>query len=441
MTMQTTRKPSHPSFKLFGEVSGVCASESLVRRFCRNIGSLPTDQFEAANAVTNRLLQSGWCYGLHEYKLKEMMRRKAGNCLGLSCLFGAVLEFFGFQPKFELVVGPKGYQSKDEQDLLDHMLCGRAFSFHSPLLPERPAKGEKLSFATLEHPRLVLDGKRFETTILQEQGPSEVRGEYVRHLNGYENLAGLVCYERAHGARIGYDFVQAEKFHGQALELDPENHGVFAEQAETALEIFDDDLFFQARDNYERLEADHSNYRLQKYLMFGNITDLDLALRANPTNMLAWTQKNVVLERDAGNQRFNFAIAAQCVARSEALSLGDFYTAHAAELVKLFPSHAVTLVKRSLGSSTDVFCHNLALALIGSCKNIRWFGKSSPQDHLAQAFRLCPQNSPLQKTKLLFAARRLSTCNGEWSEHCSKFRDRETFRSAVDLLRWQWQAL
>jgi hypothetical protein len=321
------------------------------------------------------------------------------------------------------------------------MLFGQAFPFHSPLLPERPTRGEKLSFATLEHPRLILDGKRFETTILQEQGPSEVRGEHVRYLNSYENLAGLVCYERAHGARIGYDFAQAKKFHGQAFELDPENRELLVEQAEIALETFDDDLFFQARNSYACLEADHSKYRLQKYLMFGDVADLDLALRANPTNMLAWTQKNVVLEKDAGNQRFNFAIAAQCVARSEALCLGDFYAVHAAELVKLFPTHAVMLVKRSRDSLTDVFHHNLALALIGSCKNVGWTGRSSPQNHLAQAFRLCPQNSPLQKTKLLFAAKRLSACNGEWSEHCSRFQDRRTFRSAVDLLDRQWQAL
>ena len=436
-------KTSVDYFRMFSEACGTKGNTRLLSagtHLYGSIGELPSDPFEAANAITVHLLEKGWSYGLEKYRLKDMLSCKAGNCLGLSCLYGAILGAKGFAPSYELVVGPKAFQGRDEQDLLTHLMCGHAFPFHAPLLPERSAPGEKLLFSTMEHPRLILGGKRFETTVLERQRPSQIKGEWVRQLD-FKALTGLVCYESSHGARIRHDYEKASEFHKQALELDPDNREIFVERAELAWHMLDDRSFMQAAKEYVDSKANHSKYWLAKYMFFGDLADLDLALLGNPTDMRAWPLKNVICERDAGSQRANLAVAAQCIARSEILNLGDFYAVYSAMLAKLFPNIAVSVVKSSRNSKTDCIDYHLAMALLGSCKGVKWTSKSRPHEHLASLMQCFSFLSPLHKTRVLFAATRLSKCSAEWKSHCKKFAGSKIFQNTLSLLEKQWGQL
>ena len=444
--MITLDRPSaslHPNFRMFDEAGGENRSKktaSLALRLDRKVGNLPADPFDAANATTNRLLENGWRYNSGIYLLSDMLRRRAGNCLGLSCLYGSLLEAHEFEVGYELVIGPKGFQCRDEQGLLDFMLCGHAFPFHSPLFPTRPAKGEKLLFCTLGHPRLVIGGKRFETTALQEQGPSQIRGERIRQLS-YRELVGLVYYERAHGARLAHDLSGANQLLNVACGFDPCNDGAYAERAQTAFDMFDEEAFERALKKFKTFSVTDSNYLLERYLMCGDRSDLEKSLQANPTNMRAWPLVHVIYESDAGNQRANLAIAAQCIARSGSLNLGDFYATYASSFARLFPGHAVSLVKQSCDSGTDDFEHHFAMAMLGSCKGVKWTARENPHDYLAKIMRRRDSIPPLQKTRLLFAVKRLSACNGDWEEHKSQYAGRKTFQATVDSLDQQWASL
>ncbi|MSU60600.1 MAG: hypothetical protein EXS52_01640 [Candidatus Staskawiczbacteria bacterium] len=441
MTVATNiRKASvHPAFGLFDEACGTATQQQIILKLCREVEKLPAEPFSAGNAITHSLLEKGWRYGLHTYCLKDMLSLRAGNCLGLSALYGALLTARGFQPEYELVIGPQSYQSRDEQELLEHLLSGQAFSFHSPVLPERQEGGEKLLFCTQEHPRLVLGGELFETTALQQQGPSDIRGQRVRKLN-YTGLMGLVYYERAHQALIN-DARTASRLLAQARKMDPDNHGVFAEETDLSLASFDDDLFDRASKQLRDSDQKDSKNWLQKYCLFGVMSDLEKALGANPTDMCAWPMKHVLCEGDVPNQRANFAVAAQCIARSEILNLGNYYATYAARGAKLFPDHVVSLVKKSRDKSTNPFGHHLALALLGSCRGVVWKGRDKPHDHLAELNKRSSAFTPFQRTLLLYAAKRLSEGNGAWEKHLGQFGERKTFKATVDLMDRQWQGL
>lgn len=407
-----------------------CVSEantSTVKRACRfveEIGKLPQSTFAAANKITDQLLKKGWWYQSNVYCLQDMLRRKAGNCLGLSCFFGAVLESNGFEPKYELITGPKGFQQKDEESILNRLVEGEYFSFDQPLMPERPTEGEKLYFATLEHPRLVLDGEAFETTTLEHQGPSTITGENIRPLQRDE-LLGSVLFERGHQARVGSrsNFTLSKELLLATLERDPKNQDVYTGLAQIACNFFDDDSYEQACNAYLAVEGNYSEFFLERYLMLGNPEDLDRVLGKNPTNMIAWWIKNVVLEKDLRTKRANCAVAAQCIARSEVLDLGDTYSIYAYMLQDLFPDDAFSLIKGALSKKTNRFSYGIALAMLGDRGLL---GRIQPQ-------------SPLEEVRLAFAFKYLDEGETPWKDVCNKFGESQIFQRVASSLERQWE--
>lgn len=442
MTTATMQPPR--SFELFATSSGVENGEALraaaLIRQPREL--LRQDAFAAANQVTSRFLARGWRYDTKTYRLADMLKRKAGNCLGLTCLYGAVLQHHGFRPEYELVIGPKSYQRRDEQDVLDFLLGGHAFPFSAPLLPERPVRGEKLHFSTLEHPRLVLDGERFETTALQEQGPSPIEGEVVRAID-YQQLMSCVLFERAHQASLGEkpDFTMAEQLFDAALETDPGNREIHAEKSMLAFRFFRDTAFEKARDAYADAPGKDSKYCLQRFYLFNEVEDLNRALEGNPTDMAAWALKHIVGEKDTASQRANCAVAAHCVARSEVLNLGDFYAVHAPVLAAAFPKDAVSLLKAARDAHTNPFEYYFALLALGLCKGVEWSGKDKPTDYLQALETGCVSRSPLQETRLCFIAKSLPGYGSRWEKLSRQYHCRRTFRSAVRHLEEQWSSL
>lgn len=448
MTVTIKRRSSrravepHVCWQRLGEASCVGDETSLraAHRLSQRMPSLSADAFVAANTVTRFLLAQKWRYHPNVYSLPEMVERRAGNCLGLSCLYGALLEARGLQPTYELVVGPKAFHRRDEQVILDHLLGGHVFSFESPLLPERAVRGcELLHFCTLEHPRLVLEGKRFETTTLAEQEPSEITAESVRVIN-YQQLVSMVLYERAHGLCDGLrpDLALAQRLLERAHGLDPQNAELVYEQSTIALQQFDDESFDRAFATYTSKEETHSQYYLQRHYLSGSVEDLDRGLVGNPTDMRLWTLRHVVFEQDQSTQRANFAVVAQCVARSEFMNLGTFYAQHAYLLAKLFPNDAVSLLKRSRDAGTNPFVYHLALVGLGLSKKVRWSGKDTLDDHLAPLLQELAPTTPWQETRLAWITRNHPECRGRWDSVVQQYGGRRTFRDTVAILEHCW---
>lgn len=408
--------------KEFGLVSGGRKGDH--QSFLSNFsGCFSKKPFQTANKITDRLLQMGWDYGIDGYRLNDMLRRKVGNCLGLSCLYGSILVENGFSPEYELVVGPKGYQRETEIDLLECLLRGDYFSFDQPVMPEKAEDFQHLEFATLMHPRLKFDGDIFETTTLNYQEPSTIEGESIRILSE-DQLLALVLFERGYQERIDLrpDFDRAKKLLLESLKKDPQNRMAWAELAKIAWDSFDDRLFFQARNGFLSAEDNDSQYLLERYWLLGNVEDLDRALFCNSTNMIAWWQKNVALEKDLRTQRVNCAVAAQCVARSGVLDLGNFYSTNAHLLALLFPNDALNLVAGSLSKKTRRFDYQIALAMLG----------------LPEMLDDLSPSSPIELARLAFAQKILRKESNAWMFVSRRFGDSKIFQSVASLLERQW---
>src|SRR3989344_123702 len=412
-------------------------SYSDVEKFALNVPQLASRAFDAANGLTRFLLAKGWRYDLRTYQLFRMFKKKTGNCLGLSCLYGALLQAKGFQPEYELVVGPNGYQRRIEQGVLDRLLSGGVFPFDEPLLPERQMQGgDLLHFCTLEHPRLVLDGQRFETTTLAEQEPSTITGESVRSLS-YQALTGLVYYEQANAACNGKrpDFTLGQQLLQEAIACDPENREALSEKVTIPLHAFEDDEYAASQGAYAEIGGNDSQYFLQRYYLFGDEADLDRGLEKNPTDMRLWVLKHVVLEQDIRNQRANIAVAAQCIARSEILNLGDFYAQHAALLGKLFPEDAISLLGSSRNASTDPFGFYLALVALSGKQKVSTLYINRLLNVMGEKYR---PSSPFQEARLFFHLKSHPRYSDRWDSLCCQFGNRRTFQDTVAGLEQQW---
>jgi hypothetical protein len=73
---------------------------------------------------------------------------------------------------------------------------------------------------------------------------------------------------------------------------------------------------------------------------------LDLSLERFPAYVDAFFERSVVKTRDVREKRFNFAVAAWCVANSCAYDLRRFYREHRRMLKTLFGENAVRLKNR-----------------------------------------------------------------------------------------------
>ncbi len=307
------------------------------------------ESFGQANALTETLRECKWSYDATSFRAHRMARTKTGNCLGLACLFGALLEMCGNDVRYEIVVGPHGWQRAAEQKVLDRLMSGDAFDFDRPLLPTMRAGGEPLLFSTVEHPRLILrhddEDCRFETTILNQQEPSEISGEWVREVS-YRQLLGLVYFERANqelnSARP--DFGKTDDLINLAEHYDPHNREIWTARIELALKTGDVEEYEVAKNAYLEIEGDDSQYYLHRHYLTQDTAPLHLALCGNPTDMRAWPLQHVVREFDFRSQRANFAVAAQCIARSGVLDLKEFYRSQTALLRELFPNEANQLL-------------------------------------------------------------------------------------------------
>src|SRR3989344_4085457 len=164
------------------------------------LSELPRDPIEACYAVRAYLIEKGFTYNDKIFTLDKLAETKSGNCLGLALLFGAILEDNGYNPKFEIVLTPKDAVYERELNLLNALNRGDYFSYDNPPpVPEKQADHPQLRFAPLEHPAIIIfDGRRFETTSLDNETDPEVKyeAELFRPVS-YSEVTSGVYLDRA----------------------------------------------------------------------------------------------------------------------------------------------------------------------------------------------------------------------------------------------------
>ena len=168
-----------------------------------------TDPFKAAVQVKNKLKQLGFRYDEHAFKMGEVLSGRKGNCLGLTLLVGAILEYNGIDSGFSVVLNPhdsvddadeKMYErllsDKKEERLLDpadpQVFSLKLWQDELEVSPERCFR-----FVSLEHPVLNFGKKHLELTNLDDRAADQDWfPQYDRKADlSYQQLASCVPIE------------------------------------------------------------------------------------------------------------------------------------------------------------------------------------------------------------------------------------------------------
>ncbi len=327
-------------YELFRKVSGAgVIDERKMREVFREV---PTglSGIETAHAIRKALIAQGFQYDDNTFLLKDIRRRKAGNCLGLSLLIGAELIERGFSPEFTLISRPKDAIAKKEQELFDRLSTSGVLNYDRPRLPEHQADHPIYRFGPLSHPVIFLDGRPFETTELDDADTSPEwtpESEAADSLT-YKNLVGTIYSEQAKRLHptSPSDCRKAISLARKSLELWPQNADAFFTIWKNASAIGDDDAAKEAAEHCLANMNASSGAQWGRYCITKDPRFLNQALEQYPSFIFPFVEKHVALEKDDREARFNFAVAAWCAGNSSLFSLTDFYQEYESELERLF---------------------------------------------------------------------------------------------------------
>lgn len=302
-----------------------------------------SDAQEAVLHIRHHLIESGFCYG-NKMLLQGMVGQWQGNCLGISLLLGALLKDHGFECSFEVFTRPMDAIDAEDQRLFGELVRGEHFTYDRPLLPRLSLKPLQpmYRFVPVEHPVLMVQGRRFETTCLEDinDDPFWVpKAERVQPV-AFEALLGVVYIDRAQTmfGRAAPERIRALIARG--LERWPQNREGWLLLWKVACETGDAALQRDAAERYACFAGDDSRFYHGMYLITGDIAWLDAALAKFPASVLSFVERHVVHGGDERETRFNLAVAAWCVANSNILDLGRFYGEYRSVTGRLFgPKH------------------------------------------------------------------------------------------------------
>lgn len=330
-------------YKSFAEVSNAQLSDIQgMRDFFRDLPELPDDAFEAAKTIRHYLIEKGFEYDDDVFTLQDIARGKRGNCLGLSLIIAAVLSERGYNPKFEIITNPKDAIYREDLRQFEEFTRGDHFDYDNPVLPRLSERAQHPTyrFAPLEHPVLILDGKNFETTSLEEveEDPGWSPDAELKTPVSFDEVASNVYVDKAKMAiRKGeYDIEQLKEWCNKATEMWGENREAYVLLWKIAREQGNKGLEQHVINEYKRIGGDDSRYLYNLYEMTGDKTKLDAALDRFPAYIEAFAEKHIDLENDNREARFNLAVAAWCIANSNAYDLEKFYKARKNQLERLF---------------------------------------------------------------------------------------------------------
>lgn len=360
---------STSNFDTFQTVSGASDEEvQRLRGVFKDLKNLPPVAYEAGKAIKDRLVDEGFEYDDRYFKLQDVARDKKANCLGLTLLYGAILQDHGVEAKYQMLLNPHDDTFRADQKMFNDLYTGMYFSYDEiPELPTTQADFPTFRFVPLEHPRLVLGGKIFETTILTKDEPEKpIDAEVVKDVT-YQQVASNVYVDmvrtalgqdtelsaKAHSRKKGgIQTIDSEKYRKmkdwceKALTMWPENREALEELRTIDLILGDVEGAQDALERYKAVGSQDSRYLFNLYTSTGDKKYLDAALEkfehpkpGEPKEMdhiLAFFEKHVVLNNNLMDARFNFAVVAWCISNSAALKLFEFYKANRELLVKLY---------------------------------------------------------------------------------------------------------
>jgi hypothetical protein len=307
-----------------------------------------------------------------------MLARRAGNCLGLTLLIGAVLLDRGHDVAFVVRLDPL-------DDVHDAGLEYFA-RLHDPVrgvdgdsrLPEARDRAARYRFVPVEHASIVLPGaggdRPFEATNLVdlEVPPGWApAAEAIRRV-GFAELASTVWCERAKAvirtaAGDAARWRQALALVLRGLRGDPGNREAWTEVWQAAHALGRPALATAAMARHAGAGGDDSLFWFTRYRMTGDEACLDRALARLPAYAEAYVEKHVVCPMTRGvaddatdaidaiddldEVRRRLAIGAWLFATSEVLELEALYRRHAAHVARAFSADELAAVLASFGEA------------------------------------------------------------------------------------------
>jgi len=301
------------------------------------IPSLSSNPLDAAIQVKEALYNAGFSYDADSYLVQDVLKRKAGNCLGLPLLVGAVMGEFGFTPKYQLVVNPQDEVSKLERTFYERLQ--QDMSYDVPELAARQEDFPIYRFVPLEHLVLDTNGKFFLETTSHEHKPI-----------GYESAVPLtfnqalscVCKDQAIDLDNTGEDNRAIQAARQGLKLWGDNCEIYAFLAQKANEQGNRRRFEENLGKFRETRRKGSLFDFDEFLFTGDTNHLDAALNAYPVYAQAVANKASTLAiSDFREAKFLFAVASHLYANSSSLDLLDFYATHKLNLERLFGSSEI----------------------------------------------------------------------------------------------------
>jgi hypothetical protein len=332
-------------YEIYREVSD--ADYSAVqdaKDFFKELPELPTDIFEAAKEIRHFLIKKGFSYNDRFFSLQDVIKEKRGNCLGLTLLYGAILKERGFDPSFRIVTHALDGTDKYATSRFVKAKRGDYFEdYENP--PLETEEHPELIFAPLEHPALVLDGKVFETTSLEdvEEDPNySPDAELIRPVN-FTEAASNVYLEKAQWFVKNKEkkfskknLLALKELVLKAIRLWPENREAWEFLWSNAKDLGEEKLADEAKQKYLSFAGEDSRFYFFAYLMTGDIKYLDQSLAKYEAFLEPFITKNVMMEKDEKEARFNLAVASWAAARSSAYGLKWFYKQYADQVRRLY---------------------------------------------------------------------------------------------------------
>jgi hypothetical protein len=392
--------PTSPAELLNDASGGDLKTLRKFEAFVSSLPELPTDPYAAATEIRRTLIHDGYRYETTALTLQDILKRKAGNCLSLSALIGAALEMRGFSPEYEVIMNPHDAIYRMDLKLFEALQNGEYFQHDNPPLSQEISEFHDYRFVPLEHPALLLEGKRFETTSLEEElheRPTDwakMTADRTQKIH-FKELCGAMLVDRA---RILHDYSRApyedvRKLLVEGIRAWPMNREAYATAKEIAEANFDDGLRNTSGKRYEEIGGDDPRFHFTMYEWFGDAARIDRALELYPAYMPAYVAKNVDLAKSERDARFSFSVAAYCYANSGELDLRNLYIQYGPRIMSWIGQERYGKLAKKLGlKKYNPYRYAMALAeqghtevLIRTVRILGWPHPPKEQVMLANA--------------------------------------------------------
>jgi len=314
---------------------------------------------KAMEQVFQLLKNNGFKYDENYFTAQDVLKKRKGNCSGLTALVGSILEQKGLKPKYEIVVNPKDAVFAAEQKLFNEFYKGNIESlkdYNNSKLPIKQEIYPDFRFVPQEHPIIILEDKKFDFTDLDAEYLEQANYDSEQQTSvNFDQLTSTILVDKIRQKFYNIDYQDAKNKILKALEIWPDNREAYVTLRDLALNSFDDKLLEFAEKKYKSYadKANDSLYFHHLYEITKKQEDLDKALKLCPSNIPVFVEKNKLLsnsrdEFDKKDAKFNFAVAAHCIAQSGVLKLDDFYINNAKILNDLYGKDKILKILKNV---------------------------------------------------------------------------------------------